>query len=211
MNVLELDPSTREGRERLEEFFTPVKRRYSFSGLGSPEERNAVNWRRLNLPFGRRMILGLQLAVTLFWRGTRWKNKFLRSMGYHIGKNTEIMQMAWLDHFRPELIFIGDNTLVGAYSWISVHAYDGCGKFTYALTEIGSNCLIAGGCVMGNIIVEDNVRMLPNTAVSPYLARIREGSIVGWNPPPVRRPDRKSDGAGTSGAATENSEFKTAS
>ena len=187
VNVLELNPATKQGRENLEKFLTPIKRHYTFSGLGSPEEKNAINWRHLNLPLWRRLLLAWQLIIVLFKRGMPGKNNYLRKMGVHLGKNTEIMQFAWLDHFRPELIFIGDNTLIGAFTKISVHAYEGGGKFTYALTEIGSNCIIGAGSSLGSIIIEDNVRILPNTNLSPYYARIRTGSVVGWDPPPLRK------------------------
>ena len=109
-------------------------------------------------------------------------------MGCHIGKNVEIMQLVWLDHFRPELIFIADHTLIGAFTRITCHAYEGCGKFRYGLVEIGSDCTIGAGTGIGMIRIENHVRILPGTIVSPYLARIREGSVVGYNPPPVKLP-----------------------
>ncbi len=187
VNVLEMNPNDLQGREKFIEFMTPIKRHYTFSGLGSPEEKNAINWRKLNLPLGRRTRLWLAMIVTQFWRGVPGKNRFLRRMGYRIGSNTEIMQFVWLDHFRPELVFIGDETLIGAYSRVAVHSYDGRGKFTYALTVIGSRCLIGAGSTLGAIVIEDDVRILQNTTVSPYLGRIKKGSVVGWNPPTVTR------------------------
>ncbi len=188
----DLNPLTPDGKERLEKFLTPIKRIYTISGLGSPEEKNALNWRKLNLPFGRRQRIAFLLIITLFLKGTAFKNRLYRKMGVHIGKNTEIMQMAWLDHFRPELIFIGDNTLLGAFTRLTVHGYDGNGKFRYGLIEIGSNCLLASGSGTGPIKIEDNVRTLPNTTLSPYLLRIRKGSVVGWNPPVVKSGDQES-------------------
>jgi len=107
----------------------------------------------------------------------------------NIGKNVEVMQMAWLDHFRPELIFIGDNSLLGAFTRVTVHAYEGSGRFSYGLVEIGANCLIGAGTGIGAIKIEDGVRTLPGTTLSPYLARVRAGSVVGYNPPPVRLPE----------------------
>jgi acetyltransferase-like isoleucine patch superfamily enzyme len=126
-------------------------------------------------------------------KGTPFKNKWYRWMGCHIGKNVEIMQLVWLDHFRPELIFIGDNTLLGAYTRVTCHAYEGCGKFRYGLVEIGSNCTIGAGTGIGMIRVEDNVRTLPGTTVSPFLARIRAGSVVGYDPPSVKLPEIQTD------------------
>ncbi len=182
-----LDPATPPGRAELERFLTPTKRCYTFYGLGLPEEKNAVNWRKLNVSAPRRILLFVQLLISFMMKGTPAKNRFLRRMGVHIGRNSEIMQGVWLDHFRPELIFIGDRTLIGAFSRITVHAYEGGGRFRYGLVEIGRDCVIGAGTGMGVIRIEDRVRVLPGTTLSPYLTRIREGSVVGWNPPPVQR------------------------
>jgi len=188
VDVTTLDPRTPEGRRRLETFLTPVRRHYTFHGLGAPEEPNAINWRTLNLPAWRRVLVLLQVAVSFLMKGTPFKNRFFRWMGAHIGRNVEIMQMVWLDHYRPELIWIDDNTLIGAFTRITVHAYEGCGRFRYGLVEIGKNCLIGAGTGIGPIKIEDGVRTLPGTTLSPYLVRVRAGSVVGYAPPPVRLP-----------------------
>ncbi|MBN2355001.1 hypothetical protein JXO59_02750 [candidate division KSB1 bacterium] len=189
VDINTLDPRTAEGRANLEAFLTPIKSHYTFSGLGAPEEKNAVNWRVLNVPGWRRILLFTQVAVSMMLKGSPFKNKFFRWMGVHIGVNTEIMIFVWLDHFRPELIFIGDNTLIGAFSRVTVHAYEGCGRFRYGLVEIGSHCTIGAGTGMGVIKLEDHVRTLPGATLSPYLVRVRAGSVVGWNPPQVQRTD----------------------
>lgn len=186
-----LNPDTAEGRQKLAAYLTPIGRHYTISGLGAPEERNAINWRTLNLPLRRRTLLIGLVALSFLMKGTPLKNRLYRLMGVHVGRNVEIMQMAWLDHFRPELIFIGDNTLIGAFSRLTVHAYEGAGKFRYGLIEIGSNCLIGAGTGVGPIVIEDGVRTLPGATLSPYLARIRAGAVVGYAPPPVRLPEAK--------------------
>jgi acetyltransferase-like isoleucine patch superfamily enzyme len=187
--VAALNPDTPEGRKNLNAYLTPVGRHYTISGLGAPEEKNAVNWRTINLPLGRRILLMALVALTFVMKGTPLKNRLYRLMGVHVGRNVEIMQLAWLDHFRPELIFIGDHTLIGAYSRVTVHAYWGAGKFRYGLVEIGRNCIIGAGTGIGPMLIEDGVRTLPGTTLSPYLARIRAGSVVGYNPPPVKHPE----------------------
>jgi len=189
VDVTTLNPHTPEGQENLANFFKKVNRHYTFHGLGAPEGKNAINWRNLNLSFWRRILLLVQVAISFGLKGTPFKNKFLRWMGIHIGQNTEIMQLVWLDHFRPELIFIGDNTLLGAFTRVTVHAYEGIGRFRYGLVEIGSNCTIGAGTGMGVIQVEDNVRTLPGTTLSPYLLKVKAGSVVGWNPPAVKLAD----------------------
>lgn len=189
VDVSTLDPRTPDGRRNLDAYLTPTQRHYTFSGLGAPEEKNAINWRDLNLPFPRRLLVMLQVAVSFFMKGTPLKNDWYRWMGVHVGRNAEIMQMVWLDHFRPELIFIGDNTLIGAFSQVTVHAYEGSGRFRYGLVEIGSNCIIGAGTGIGPLKMEDGVRTLPGSTLSPYLVRIRAGSVVGYCPPPVKLPE----------------------
>jgi hypothetical protein len=195
LDIGQLDPDTPEGMKRLDAFLTPVQRHYTFSGLGAPEDPGAINWRSLCLPLPRRMLLLVQVGVSFLLKGTPFKNRWFRWMGAHIGRNVEIMQMVWLDHFRPELVFVGDNTLIGAFSQMTVHAYEGCGTFRYGLIEIGANCKIGAGTGIGPIKIEDGVRTLPGTTLSPYLVRIRAGSVVGYAPPPVKSPETPTQGA----------------
>lgn len=192
--VESLDPDTSEGRRNLDAYLTPIGRHYTISGLGAPEEKNAINWRSVNLSVGRRIGVAILMAVSFVLKGTPLKNKIYRLMGAHIGRNVEIMQLAWLDHFRPDLIFIGDGTLIGAFSRLTVHAYEGAGKFRYGLIEIGSNCRIGAGTGMGPILIGDGVRTLPGTTLSPYLTRIRPGAVVGYAPPPMKLPEPREVG-----------------
>jgi len=188
VDVATLNPKTTKGMENLNNFFSTIRRHYTISGLGSPEEANSINWRKLNLPFGRRTLLVFQVILSFVLKGTKFKNQLYRWMGVHVGNGSEIMQLVWLDHFRPELIFIGENSLLGAFTRLTVHAYEGAGKFRYGLIEIGNNCKIGAGTGMGPIIIEDNVRTLPGATLSPYFSKIKSGSIVGWNPPNVKEP-----------------------
>ena len=193
VEVNTLNPKTEEGRANLDSFFNPIRRHYTFHGLGKPEEKNAINWRVVNVPTWRRILLFLQLICSSMMKGTPNKIKFYRKMGVHIGENTEIMQGVWLDHFRPELIFIGDNTLMGAFSRVTVHAYEGHGRFRYGLVEIGNNCKIGAGTGIGVIRIGDNVRTLPGTTLSPYLMKVKDGAVIGWDPPHVQNPDKEKE------------------
>ncbi len=188
IDVNTLNPKTAEGRENLDMFFKTIRRHYTIGGLGSPEEANSINWRKLNVPFGRRILLVFQVLFSFVLKGTTFKNKLYRWMGVHVGRGSEIMQLVWLDHFRPELIFIGENSLLGAFTRLTVHAYEGSGKFRYGLIEIGNNCKIGAGTGMGPIIIEDNVRTLPGATLSPYFSQIKTGSIIGWDAPNVKEP-----------------------
>lgn len=188
IEVQTIDSRTPEGKENLENFLKQPRRHYTISGLGSPEEPNSINWRILNMPFGRRMLVAVQLILTFVLKGTPFKNNLYRWMGMHIGHGVEIMQLVWLDHFRPELIFIGDNTLMGAFTRLTVHAYEGHGKFRYGIIEIGKNCKFGAGTGMGPIKIEDNVRTLPGATLTPYFSHLKEGSLVGWDTPGIKVP-----------------------
>lgn len=201
VEVTSLDPRTPEGEARLSKFLTPVKRQYTVYGLGAPEEPGAVNWRQLNLPFGRRVLLVALVGISFLMKGTPAKNRLYRWMGVHLGRGVEIMQMAWLDHFRPELIFIGDDTLIGAFSRLTVHAYEGGGRFRYGLVEIGAGCTLGAGTGIGPIKIGDGVRTLPGTTLSPYFARVPAAAVVGWSRPPVEVP--AADAVATEGAKRE--------
>ena len=197
VDVTTLDPRTAAGRENLEAFFKTVKRQYTIAGLGASEEPGSVNWRTVNVGTGRRWLLMVQMIVSMILKGTPAKNRFLRWMGASIGRRSEIMQGAWLDHFRPELIFIGEDTVVGAFSRISVHAYEGGGRFRFGLVEIGNGCMLGAGTQMGPIRIGDRVRTLPGTMLTPHFFRIPPDSVVGGEKPPLRRL-----GAGDQGAAS---------
>jgi hypothetical protein len=192
IDVCHLNPEDDAGRRNLEDFFRVTRRQYTIHGLGRPEDRNSINWRKLNLPMWRRMLLQFQIIVSLALKNSSFKIAWYRWMGIHIGNNAEVMQLAWLDHFRPELIFIGDQTLIGAYSRLTVHSYEGGGRFRYGIVEIGPHCVIGAGTSMGMIRIENHVRTLPGTMLSPYLSKVRSWTVVGWSPPDkVGREDAK--------------------
>lgn len=188
IDVNTLNPKNNQGKENLDKFFSTIRRHYTIGGLGSPEEANSINWRKLNLPFGRRILLVFQVVFSFVLKGTTFKNQLYRWMGVHVGSGSEIMQLVWLDHFRPELIFIGENSLLGAFTRLTVHAYEGSGKFRYGLIEIGNNCKIGAGTGMGPIKIENDVRTLPGATLSPYFSQIKSGSIIGWDAPNVKEP-----------------------
>jgi hypothetical protein len=200
--VEDLDPDAEAGRAALDKLFARPPRHLTISGLGSPEERNAINWRAVNAPLWRRMALMITVAVVLVSKGSPFKNRLLRWMGSHVGRNAEVMQMAWLDHFRPELIFIGDRTVLGAFTRITVHTYEGGGRFRYGLVEIGNDCILGAGTGIGVCRMGDGVRTLPGTIVSPYYPQVEAGAVVGYAPPPKTLPEEPARvRAGTSSGA----------
>jgi acetyltransferase-like isoleucine patch superfamily enzyme len=72
---------------------------------------------------------------------------------------------------------------MGVFTRITVHVYEGSGRFRYGLVEIGSDCTIGAGTLIGPFKIGDNVRTLPGITLSPYFVKINSGSVVGWNLP----------------------------
>lgn len=189
--VSELDPATESGRQALDRLFARPARHLTLSGLGAPEEKGAINWRAVNASLPRRLVALVAVAISVLLKGSPFKNRFLRWMGVHIGDNVEIMQMVWLDHFRPELIFIGDDSLLGAFTRVTVHTYEGHGRFRFGVVEIGRGCKLGAGTGMGVCRMGDGVRTLPGTIVSPYYPRVEDGAVLGYAPPPKTLPEPK--------------------
>lgn len=81
VDVGTLDSRTPDGREALEAFLATVKRQYTISGLGAPEEPSSVNWRKLNLPVGRRWLLAAQLVISMVMRARRPRTSSIAGWG----------------------------------------------------------------------------------------------------------------------------------
>ncbi|HDL64444.1 MAG TPA: hypothetical protein ENH12_03540, partial [Proteobacteria bacterium] len=209
IDIRELNPDTVVGAERLRDFVKGKKNFYTFAGLGKLSEPNRIHWTALNRPLHQRILLSWLVLFAMMLRAGRLKNSLYRRAGVTIGKDTEIMQACWIDQFCPELISIGDNTLVGAFCKITSHAYEGAGKFRVGLVRIGDNCILASGVAMGAIRIGDGTRVLPNTTLSPYFARLHKNSIVSALPPSVTRTEDRGRKAEDGGRKAEDGGRKT--
>ena len=187
IDIRELNPDIPDGAARLDAFLKGRTNSYTFDGLGKLSESNRIHWTALNRPLYKRFILSWLVFFAMVLRAGKFKNSLYRLAGVKLGKDTEIMQACWIDQFCPELIEIGDNSLIGAFCKISSHAYEGAGKFRVGLVRIGDNCILASGVAMGVIRIGDGTRVLPNTTLSPFFARLHKNSIVTSTAPTVTR------------------------
>jgi acetyltransferase-like isoleucine patch superfamily enzyme len=184
-----LDPDTPEGAARLSRELAGRRNYYSFAGLGELSEKNRIHWTALNRPLIRRIATSLLVFGAMMLRAGRLKNRLYRLAGVALGPNTEVMQGAWLDHFCPELIVIGDRCMIGAFCKLSTHAYEGGGRIRIGLIRIADGVMLSSGVALGAIRIGEGARVLPNTTLSPYFARLHPGSVVGFSPPPVKTPE----------------------
>jgi hypothetical protein len=187
VDIRELDPDTPNGRERLEKMLRGKTNYYTFDGLGKLSDRDRIHWTALNRPLWKRVPISCLVLGAMLLRGGNLKNRLYRLAGVRVGRDTEIMQAAWIDHFCPELVEIGEGSLIGAFCKISSHAYEGVGKVRIGLVKIGDNCVLASGVSLAAIRIGDGTRVLPNATLSPFFVRLHKNSLVTIPPPIVSR------------------------
>jgi acetyltransferase-like isoleucine patch superfamily enzyme len=105
-----------------------------------PEEGKSLRqWKKVRHPL---KVLFNYLVVTAckFLPDIEFKNRIYRRTGMRIGKNVRI-HGSNLDVFFPELIEIGDNVTIGAYTTILTHEFVN-GHYRKGKVKIGSGVLM---------------------------------------------------------------------
>lgn len=81
------------------------------------------------------------------------KNALYRSIGIKVGKNVSVGLEVTFDIFFPELIEIGDNSVIGYGSTLLCHEFL-IGKWKKGPIEIGKNVLIgANSTILAGIVI----------------------------------------------------------
>ncbi len=113
------------------------------------------------------------------------KNKMLRGLlKMRVGRHVSVGLMAMLDIINPELISIGDNTIIGYNTTILSHEYL-LDEFRYGPVEIGVNVLVGANCtILAGVRIGDNATVGAGTVVSKDVAP--HSTVVG-NPMQVLR------------------------
>jgi len=113
------------------------------------------NWTKIKNPF----IVTLNFMIMHICRylpSLRLKNALYRSIGIRIGKNVSVGLEATFDIFFPELIEIGDNTIIGFGSTVLCHEFL-IDKWKKGRVKIGKNVLIgANSTVLAGVSIGDN-------------------------------------------------------
>jgi len=104
--------------------------------------------------------------------------RFLKLVGLKMGKSS-VLAGSEIIH-DPYAVEIGEQTLIGGYSWILGHITEE--KLMVKKVKIGNNCIIGGGAViMPGVVIEDNVVVGINTVV-PKNRVLKAGRIYVGNP-----------------------------
>ena len=167
------EPSSALGKRKFEEHVVggPNSHKYWYRA------RNSRNGRILGpilICLNYLIIYGCKPLPSLALK--RW---IFRLLGMKLGKNVTIASGATLDYFFPELIEIGDNTIVGMDAMILAHEFlhD---RWREGKTVIGRDVLVgANSTILAGVSVGDGARI---SAMSLVHKSVPDGARVGGNP-----------------------------
>jgi len=111
----------------------------------------------------------------------RW---IFRCLGMRLGRDVTIASGVTMDYFFPELIEIGDNTIIGMDAMILTHEFlhD---RFRSGIVSIGRNCIVgANSTVLAGVTLEEGTGV---SAMSLVNKGTTEGALVGGVPIRVLR------------------------
>lgn len=96
---------------------------------------------------------------------------YRRFLGVRVGKNVSVGLMAMLDIFYPQMISIGDNSVIGYNTTILTHEFL-VEEFRIGSVEIGREVMVGANCTL-----------LPGIKIGDG-ARVGAGSLVNRDIPP---------------------------
>jgi|TARA_B100001971_G_C18231154_1_gene563987 acetyltransferase-like isoleucine patch superfamily enzyme len=108
-------------RQQIKEFLKDHSKREVRIKYKGPRMNSAYEWWRYRNPI-RMLWTSFIVEITRKLPPCEFKNNLLRMIGVKIGKDVTISPDVVLDWLFPELIEIGDGTLIGADIWIACHS-----------------------------------------------------------------------------------------
>ncbi len=141
--------------------------------------RNSMHqWHRIKNPF-RVSLNFVVIHLCRFLPSLSMKNFFYRLTGMKVGKDVSIGLMAMFDIFFPELIEIGDNTVIGYDVTILAHEYL-VKEWRKGKVRIGRNVMIgANATILAGVEIGDDATV---SACSLVNRDVKPGSFVGGVP-----------------------------
>jgi acetyltransferase-like isoleucine patch superfamily enzyme len=121
----------------------------------SPDERNSLVFWYKTVSIFRAMRNGLVIVIAHHLPSLACKRWLYRSIGMTVGRHVSFAWHVTPDLFFPELIYVGDNTIIGYNTTILAHEYllhewrTGPVRIGANVT-IGANCTILPGVIIGD-------------------------------------------------------------
>lgn len=136
-NHLPTQPSTSAAGERL--------RRLSVRS--TPDRRNSlVLWHQTVSPF-KVLRNGLLIMLARHSPSLAFKRLLYRKIGMKVGRHVSFAWQVTPDLFFPELIHVGDNTIIGYNTTILTHEYL-THEWRTGAVRIGANVMIGANCTL---------------------------------------------------------------
>ena len=130
------------------------------------------------IPFRILQKVALNLSQS-HWLSNKLRVRLLRLGGVNVGKNIFLGEGVIIDSIRPDLLTIGDNTLITARCMILTHFYKN-GNFYYGDVKIGSGCFVGMNTIIANsVTIGDNSVIGAGSIVTKD---IPEGEVWAGNP-----------------------------
>ena len=130
------------------------------------------------IPFRILQKVALNLSQS-HWLSNKLRVRLLRLGGVNVGKNIFLGEGVVIDSIRPDLLTIGDNTLITARCMILTHFYKN-GNFYYGDVKIGSGCFVGMNTIIANsVTIGDNSVIGAGSIVTKD---IPEGEVWAGNP-----------------------------
>jgi len=139
----------------------------NFERFPSPGDKNALwYWHRTVHPLKAVKNFAV-IQLCRYLPSLALKNFFYRRLlGMRVGKNVSVGLMVMVDIFFPELVSIGENSIIGYNSTLLGHEYL-LREYRKGLVEIGSNVLIgANTTVLPGVKIGDNAVVCAGSLVN---------------------------------------------
>lgn len=148
----------------------------------APDQRNSLARMYETVPLWKALRNGLLIMVARHAPSLAFKRWLYRRLGMQIGRDVSFAWEVTPDLFFPELITVGDNSIIGYNTTIMAHEYllrewrTGPVQIGRDVT-IGANCTILPGIVIGDGAVVSamslvNKDVLPGTVVGGVPIRV---------------------------------------
>lgn len=147
--------------------------------IPTPPGRNSLHyWRQAkSLPRVAWNFLVISVARVIPWFGV--KNFLYRSLGMKVGRDAAFGLMAMVDVFWPELIEVGENSIIGYNTVLLAHEFL-LHEYRIGPVVVGRNVMIGANCtVLPGVVIGDGAVVAAHSLVN---RDVPPGAVVGGVP-----------------------------